>query len=107
MYPVVGGHPIYNVSGTSMFIPEVWSAKLLIKFYAACVLTDISNTDYEGEIRNVGDKVHIRTTPDITINDYAIGQNLTYQRPESPSVELTIDKGKYSSRVPFGCEATV
>jgi hypothetical protein len=54
----------------------------------------------------MGDKVHIRTTPDITINDYAMGQNLKYQRPESPSVELNIDKGKYSSRVPFGCEAT-
>jgi len=51
MYPVTGGHPIYNASGTSMFIPEVWSAKLLIKFYAACVLADISNTDYEGGFR--------------------------------------------------------
>jgi len=30
------------------FIPEIWSAKLLIKFYAATVLAAISNTDYEG-----------------------------------------------------------
>jgi len=49
MYPVVGGHPVYNVSGTSQFIPEAWASKLLIKFYSACVLADISNTDYEGK----------------------------------------------------------
>lgn len=40
------GTPQY--SGT--FIPEIWSGKLLVKFYAATVLAAISNTDYEGEI---------------------------------------------------------
>ena len=28
------------------FIPEIWSGKLLVKFYAATVLAAISNTDY-------------------------------------------------------------
>lgn len=40
----VGGTPQY--SGT--FIPEIWAGKLLIKFYSACVLAAISNTDYSG-----------------------------------------------------------
>lgn len=85
------GTPQY--SGT--FIPEVWSGKLLIKFYSATVLAAISNTDYEGEIKNVGDKVIIRTVPDITIRDYSKGQSLIIQRPESPNVELEINKAKY------------
>ena len=85
------GTPQY--SGT--FIPEIWSGKLLVKFYAACVVAAISNTDYEGEIKNVGDKVNIRTVPDIVINDYYKGQDLAIQRPESPNKELLIDKGKY------------
>jgi hypothetical protein len=85
------GHPQY--SGT--FIPEIWSGKLLVKFYAACVLADISNTEYEGEIKDVGDKVIIRTVPDITIRDYVKGQPLVIQRPESPNEELVIDKAKY------------
>ena len=34
------------------------------------VLAAISNTAYEGEIKNQGDTVHIRTKPTITINDY-------------------------------------
>lgn len=43
---VASGHPSY--SGT--FIPEIWSTKLLIKFYDATVLAAISNTDYEGKL---------------------------------------------------------
>lgn len=88
---VAQGHP--NYSGT--FIPEIWSGKLNIKFYAATVFGDIANTDYEGEISSMGDKVHIRTVPDIIIRDYIKGQNLQTQRPESPNVELNIDKAKY------------
>lgn len=50
---------------------------------------------YEGEIKNSGDKVYIRTLGDVTINDYQKGQKLTYERIESPDVEMLIDKGKY------------
>jgi len=85
------GSPQY--SGT--FIPEVWSGKLLVKFYAATVVAAITNTDYEGEIKDVGDKVIIRTVPDIVIRDYSKGQSLQIQRPQAPNKELTIDKAKY------------
>lgn len=94
-YPTQAGTPSY--SGT--FIPEIWSSKLQVKFYDATVLTAIANTDYEGEIRNQGDKVKIRTIPSIVINDYASGQSLVNQRPESPIIELLIDKGKYWSTI--------
>lgn len=43
--------------------------------------------------------MQIRTTADITINDYIKGQPLTYQRPSSPNVTLNIDKGKYFGTV--------
>lgn len=43
----------------------------------------------------MGDKVIIRTTPDITIRDYEKGQTLQVQRPEPTTVELDIDQGKY------------
>jgi len=63
------------------------------------VLAAISNTDYEGEIRNQGDKVHIRTKPTITIRDYLVGGNLTVDRPGSNIVDLNIDKGKYFNEI--------
>jgi hypothetical protein len=76
-------------------IPEIWSGKLLVKFYDASTYAAISNTDYEGEISNLGDKVIIRTTPDIIIRDYVKGQNLDYENPEPETTELLIDKAKY------------
>jgi hypothetical protein len=77
------------------FIPEIWSGKLLEKFYAATVLAAIANTDYEGEIKNKGDTVHIRTRPTITIADYEAEQDLAIQRPSSNMIDLSIDQAKY------------
>lgn len=91
MITAASGTPQY--SGT--FVPEIWSGNLLAKFYSATVLAAISNTDYEGEIKDKGDKVIIRTVPDIVIRDYNKNQSLVIQRPESPNVELEIDHGKY------------
>jgi len=90
-FPVSGGRP--NYSGN--FIPEIWSGKLIENFYDATVLSAISNTDYEGEIRRMGDTVNIRTTPEITIRSYVKGQTLTVENPDKPKLQLVIDKGEY------------
>ncbi len=94
-YPRVAGHPDYSSGGTNKFIPEIWSGKLQVKLYDATVLAEITNNDYEGEIKNFGDKVHIRTIPSVTIRSYSMGRNLTYERPENASIELNIDQGYY------------
>jgi hypothetical protein len=95
--PVGSTQPSPAYSGT--FIPEIWSGKLIEKFYASTVLAAISNTDYEGEIRNQGDRVHIRTKPTITIRPYLAGGNLTVDRPSSNIVDLVIDQGLYFNEV--------
>jgi len=92
-FPTNTGGGVPSLSGT--FIPEIWSTKLLDKFYDACIYSEIANTDYEGEIQKYGDTVKIRTTADITINDYVKGTPLVYQNPESPLVDLLIDQGHY------------
>ena len=81
------------------FIPEIWSGKIIEKFYDATVLAAIANTDYEGEITSYGDKVNIRTKPDIAIRDYNAYDSLTSDAPSSSGVELLIDRGKYWSTV--------
>jgi hypothetical protein len=97
IYPTGSAQPAPPYSGT--FIPEIWSGKLIEKFYASTVLAAISNTDYEGEIKNQGDKVHIRTKPTITVRDYLIGGDLTLDRPSSNIVDLNIDQGKYFAEI--------
>ena len=47
----------------------------------------------------MGDKVHIRTIPTITISTYTKGMNLTNQVPNSTPIALNIDQGKYFSVV--------
>ena len=59
----------------------------------------IANTDYEGEIKNQGDTVHIRTKPTLTINDYEATQEISVERPSSNLVDLLIDKGKYFAAI--------
>lgn len=83
--------PAYSGS----FIPTLWSGKLNAKFYATTVFGEIANTNWEGEVKNLGDKVTINNIPSITINDYTIGTNLTYEVPTPSTVDLTIDKAKY------------
>jgi hypothetical protein len=94
-YPASPGQPAYS----GVFIPEIWSTKMIEKYYDGTVLSAISNTDYEGEITNQGDKVIIRTMPTLEIHDYEIGQNLINQRPNSVNIELLIDKGFYWSSI--------
>lgn len=99
-YAGTSASPAYSgAAAGGVFIPEIWSGKLIEKFYSATVLAAISNTDYEGEIKNKGDKVKIRTKPTITIRDYEVDQNLLVERPSSTAVELTIDYAKYFNLV--------
>lgn len=80
-------------SGT--FIPTVWSGKLNAKFYATTVFGEIANTNYEGDIRNIGDKVVINNIPSISINNYTIGNTLNYEVPAPSKIELDISLAKY------------
>lgn len=69
------------------------------KFYNATVLSAIANTDYEGEIKEKGNKVIIRTKPTITIRDYQVDMPLVVERPSSNLLNLTIDYAKYFNEV--------
>lgn len=90
-YPAAAGHPQH--SGT--MIPEIWSGKILAKFYETTVFNAIANTEYEGDIKGQGDLVHIRTTPSIMIKEHKKGQKLNYETPQPELVDLPIDKGNY------------
>lgn len=94
VYPVTGSIATTTPFSGS-FIPTLWAKKLLVKYYVDNQLTEIVNTDYEGEIKNQGDTVRIRAIPTLTINDYTSGQNLTYEVPDNSYQDMVIEKGKY------------
>lgn len=94
VYPVQAPFNV-NPAFSGTFIPTIWSKKLLAKWYTDNQLSEIINTDYEGEIKNQGDTVRIRAIPNIAINDYTVGMNLAYEVPAPSYQDMVIDKGKY------------
>ena len=88
------GVPQYADS-TIAYIPQIYATNTLVKYYAKSVVAAICNTKYEGDIKNQGDKVIIRTRPSITIRDYKKGQKLDRETPSSAPVTMNIDKAKY------------
>lgn len=78
---------------TANFIPEVWSARLLVNLRKNFVFKDIVNMDYQGEIRGAGDTVDILTPSAVTVNNYS--GSVTYEDVQSTKQKLLIDQQKY------------
>ena len=81
----------YASNGATGYIPVLFAKQMLRNFYETAAYPLIANTDYTGQIKNVGDSVIIRKAPTLTISPYTVGGTLTYQIPTSTSVELNID----------------
>jgi hypothetical protein len=94
VYPVAPGNPDYSTGSASQYIPAIYSALLIKKFYPTTVWGEISNTQYEGEIKTQGDTVIIRTRPTIDTFKYKKGMVLPIQNPESPYLTLKITQGE-------------
>lgn len=58
------------------FIPALWSAKILEALDKELVFSSLFNTDYEGEITEAGDTVHIGQIGNVKISDYDEGTGL-------------------------------
>ena len=78
------------------FIPQVWSARLNQNLQKALVFGALCNRNYEGEISQWGDTVHINILNDISVKPYTPGMDLA--DPEQLSgtdAVLSIDHGAY------------
>lgn len=81
---------------TSKFIPQIWSARILEHLDKALVYGDLFNRDYEGDISNVGDTVHIGMVTAPTIKSYTKGQAIA--APDAVTAEdqsMVIDQADY------------
>ena len=78
------------------FIPEVWSASILEALRAKLVFPSLCNRDYEGDIREAGDTVHITGYDDVTVKKYTRGTNITVDAvTDANKGTLTIDQSDY------------
>ena len=78
------------------FIPQVWSARLQQNLQKSLVFGKLCNRNYEGDITQWGDTVHINVLNDVTVKPYTPGAELA--DPEQLSgfdTVLSIDHGAY------------
>jgi hypothetical protein len=81
------------------FVPEIWAAEILDAVEKNLVFGSpaVVNTDYEGEIAQAGDTVHINSISDPTISTYTRGATLTYEDLDTADQVLVIDQAKLFS----------
>ena len=74
------------------FSAVLYSKKVQKQFRKNAVAQDITNTDYFGEISAYGDSVRIIKEPEISIQSYARGTQLTSQELADEDFTLLIDR---------------
>ncbi|MCE5200835.1 MAG: P22 coat protein - protein 5 domain protein [Armatimonadota bacterium] len=78
------------------FIPELWTGRIFSKLKKSLVFGDVVNRDYEGEIAQAGDTVHINSVGPVTIGSYT--KNVTQISPETlndAQMSLVITQSDY------------
>jgi hypothetical protein len=91
--PLIGGVGDYaGKTYSGSFIPTIWSAKILDALYEETFLSEITNTDYEGEIKAYGDSVRIVKEPSVAVHQYALGTGLVNHIVTPDSVDLNINR---------------
>jgi hypothetical protein len=77
------------------FSPIIYSKQVQLAFRKGSVAEAITNSDYFGEIANMGDSVKVIKEPEITVKAYARGTTITPQDLDDEEFSLTIDKANY------------
>lgn len=87
----------YASTTTLTFVPEIWAAEFLEALRANLVFggTGVINRNYQGQIANKGDTVHVATVGDPTIRDYTEHTDITVDKLSDSSKDLTITEAKY------------
>jgi hypothetical protein len=77
------------------FVPDIWSARILMNLSRTSVAAGICNMDYEGDT-TVGDSVKITSITDPTIGSYT-GADITTEAITDATQSLLLDQKKYWS----------
>jgi len=77
------------------FSPVIYSKQVQLAFRKASTVEAITNSDYFGEIANMGDSVKIIKEPEVSVQSYARGTQITAQDLNDEDFTLTVDQANY------------
>jgi hypothetical protein len=89
-FPAVSG---YGQLQGGAAVPELFNNKVLRSLKIKSIVDEITNNNYEGEIKDKGDTVRIIKQPTITVSPYRKGQQLERQEIVDEDLTLVIDQG--------------
>ena len=78
---------------------QLWSPKVTAYLKNLGAYADIVNTDHQGEIKNVGDRVYFFSKNGLTVRDYNVDatgfSEITTEQPTAEKMSLVVDQQKY------------
>jgi hypothetical protein len=77
------------------FITTVWSANILEALRKTLTFASVANTEYQGSLTNLGDRVKIMQIGPVTVTSYAKDADLTIQDLDDTASELIADQPYY------------
>ncbi len=86
-----------NITKTAIdaFVPEVWSKEIIYQTTNASIFAGLVRRDFDGDIQDKGDKVHIPLFSAVTVGDKSANTAVTYTNYSESTKDLTIDNHKY------------
>lgn len=86
---------IYGTGTIDLFKPEVWAARLQSNLQKKMVYGGLANREYEGQIKTVGDTVHVHSIGRVALTDYTIDGDIpALTTKEDNRKTLTITRAK-------------
>jgi len=77
------------------FVPEIWSPAILANLRNSLVYGALCNRDYEGDIANAGDTVHITSFTDPAVRSYTKNNDISWDLLTDATRALVIDQADY------------
>jgi hypothetical protein len=94
-FPVAPGTVDLSSTGTIQHIPEIWAPKFAVRFYPTTFMSSVTNTDYQGSLQKMGDKVKIRVKPTVATFKYTKNMDISKKNTATflDSIEFPIERG--------------
>jgi len=88
-----------NITTTTAanFIPELWSPMVKRAVESNLTMARLVMRDFEGEIRQKGDTVHIADISNLSVGDKSASSNVSYETITEDKTDITINKHKYAA----------
>jgi hypothetical protein len=88
--PAASGYPQYSGN----LINPLFSMDLLERFYASTIYSDISTTEYSGELEKAGDQITFWREPRVRVRDTTKNQPIKHDTISSEPITMTINQAK-------------